>query len=95
MINFFFEIFYCLSHSVLAILTLAVIYIFSVVNSDKWPFIKKVNVGACNICFLTTTNCIEVQKYLFGTNGLISVRSEQWAKLSIDLFVFKSQGTDG
>ena len=31
---------------------------------------KRSVVAACNICFLKTINCIEVQKNLFGINGL-------------------------
>ena len=35
---------------------------------DGW--VKKVSLVAYNVCFLKTINYIEVQKYLFGTNGL-------------------------
>ena len=31
--------------------------------------------AACNICFFEANNYIEVQKYLFGTNGLIGPTS--------------------
>ena len=33
--------------------------------------LKRPVFAACNFCYLKTKNYIEVQKYLFGINGLI------------------------
>ena len=40
--------------------------------------------AACNICFLKTINKLEVQKYLFGINGLIlaETHDKHWIVLT-------------
>ena len=38
--------------------------------------LKRSVLAACNIFFLKTINYIEVQKYLFGFNGLIIISDE-------------------
>ena len=41
--------------------------------------------AACNICFLKTINLIEVQKYIFGTNGLSVQRLKAKFKTRVGL----------